>query len=152
MTPAEDETGAVVADTLERLWPPELPPPLLSSFQRKALAAAQRRAPGIPRGMLFRAVPRNWRAIAESCECTTVHADHRRLCPALVSAIRRAGYPVLAYTVNNPSRARALLEWGVTSVFSDVPRLVLEALRPDGANPVVADAFPQGRLGRGRVP
>ena len=71
--------------------------------------------------MLFRRVPRNWRAIAESCGCTTIHADHQRLCPALVSEIRRAGYPVLAYTVNDPERARELFEWGVTSVFSDVP-------------------------------
>jgi hypothetical protein len=31
----------------------------------------------------------------------------------------------LAYTVNDPQRAGALFAWGVTSVFSDVPDIIL---------------------------
>jgi glycerophosphoryl diester phosphodiesterase len=55
-----------------------------------------------------------------------VVADHA------VSAVRTAGsLPVLAYTVNDPARARELFEAGVAGVFTDQPRLLRERLRPD---------------------
>jgi glycerophosphoryl diester phosphodiesterase len=130
----EDETGTVVADFLVRHWRAELPAPIISSFQQNALAAAQARAPGIARGMLFRVVPKNWRTIAERLACTTIHADHLHLAPAVVAEIREAGYPVLAYTVNDSDRAKHLFALGVTSVFSDAPGCLLGALggRADG--------------------
>jgi len=124
----EAETGILVAELLARLWPAQLPAPIISSFQREALAAAQARAPSIARGVLFRAVPKNWRAIAERYGCTTIHAEHRRLRPALVAEVRGAGYPLLAYTVNEPDQANKLFAWGVTSVFSDVPGRLVDAL------------------------
>jgi glycerophosphoryl diester phosphodiesterase len=125
----EAETGAVVAETLTRLCPSALPELLLSSFRPAALVAARARAPGIARGILFRAIPKNWRAVAERLGCATIHADHQRLRPALVTEIRGAGYPLLAYTVNDPGRANALFDWGVTSVFSDDPSLSIEPRR-----------------------
>lgn len=115
-------TGTIVADLLARIWPSSAPGLVISSFQGKVLAAAAAGAPKIPRGILFRAVPWNWRASAERLGCATVHADHEQLRPAIVSQIRGAGYPLLVYTVNDPERARTLFDWGVTSVFSDVPR------------------------------
>ena len=48
------------------LWPSHLPGPLISSFHYDALAAARARAPDLARGILFRAVPKHWRAVAES--------------------------------------------------------------------------------------
>jgi glycerophosphoryl diester phosphodiesterase len=122
----EAETGAVVADFLARLRPSAVPEMLISSFRPAALAAARDRAPRIARGILFRVIPENWRAIAERLGCATIHADYRRLRPALVTEIRAAGYPILAYTVNDPGRASALFDWGVTSVFSDDPSLSTE--------------------------
>jgi glycerophosphoryl diester phosphodiesterase len=118
----ETQTGTVVAEMLTRLWPSKLPPPLISSFQPGALAAAKAGAPGVARGILFRAIPKNWRIIAERLGCATIHAAHQRLSPAIVAEIRGCGYPVLAYTVNDPGRASTLFGWGVTSVFSDAPQ------------------------------
>jgi glycerophosphoryl diester phosphodiesterase len=122
----EAETGAVVADLLVRLGPSVLPELLISSFKPAALAAAGLRAPRISRGILFRAVPKSWRAVAEGLGCTTIHADHQHLYPRLVAEISAAEYPLLAYTVNDPGRAKALFGWGVTSVFSDVPQWLHE--------------------------
>lgn len=123
----EAETGSLAAATLRQLWPPHLPAPLISSFDHQALAGARVGDPEVELGVLFHAVPENWRMVAESLGCATIHADHRRLDPALVADIRAAGYPMLAYTVNDPLRARTLFAWGVTSVFSDVPHIIYGA-------------------------
>jgi glycerophosphoryl diester phosphodiesterase len=117
----EAATGAVVAELLARTWPADPSHLLISSFQHGALAAARDRAPHIARGILFRHIPKNWRNIAAQLGCVTIHADQQRLRLAVLSEIRRSGYPLLAYTVNDPERARILFDFGVKSVFSDVP-------------------------------
>jgi glycerophosphoryl diester phosphodiesterase len=114
-------TGALVSDVLARNRASDPGRLLISSFQRSALAGARDHAPHIARGILFRRIPKNWLKIAAEFDCATIHTDHQRLSLAIVSEIRRAGYPLLAYTVNDPARAQTLLDWGVTSVFSDVP-------------------------------
>jgi glycerophosphoryl diester phosphodiesterase len=117
----EAATGGVVAELVARTWPADPAHLLISSFQQGALAAARDRAPHIARGILFRRVPKNWRKVAAGLGCVTIHADQQRLRPAMISEIRRAGYPLLAYTVNDPERAKILFDFGVKSVFSDVP-------------------------------
>jgi len=117
----EAATGGVVAELVARTWPADPAHLLISSFQQGALAAARDRAPHIARGILFRRVPKNWRKVAAGLGCVTIHADQQRLRPAMISEIRRAGYPLLAYTVNDPERAKILFDFGVKAVFSDVP-------------------------------
>ena len=114
------DTAAAVAAILVRLnnWRPAV---LVSSFRPWAFF----RSPEVPRGMLFRMVPRNWSAFAERFKCSVIGADHRRLKRRRVAEMRDAGYQVAAFTVNDPARARLLFEWGVTSVFSDAPDILL---------------------------
>lgn len=119
------ETGEIAAGTLAELWPERGWTTLISSFEPLALAAAKARAPNLPRGLLFRALPRNWRPLAEELGCVSIHLDHRRLSPAVVADVNSLGYLLLAYTVNDAKRARILFDWGVTSVFSDVPHMIL---------------------------
>ena len=147
----EAETGAVVADLLVRRWPRERLGLLISSFQLAALAAAGARAPAIARGILFRALPKNWRSVAERLGCSTIHADHERLCPALVTAVREAGYPLLAYTVNDIKRADTLFAWGVTSVFSDAPQRLRGAATQGRLQPAGPDISFAGMRRRGSV-
>ena len=117
------DTAAAAAELVTRLWPAHLPAAAdLELCRRSALAAARDHAPAIARGMLFRAVPRRLAACAPTTlGCATLNTDHRLLRPAVVAEIRNAGYSVLAYTVNDAARARELFDWGVASVFSDVP-------------------------------
>jgi glycerophosphoryl diester phosphodiesterase len=145
----EAETGAMATTLLCGLWPPQLPAPLISSFSQKALAAVQACAPPIARGILFRAVPRNWRVLAERFGCATIHVDHRHLHPTLVAEIREWGYPLLAYTVNDPGRASTLFGWGVTSVFSDVPHILLAAAESATCLPAAAELNPTGASRQG---
>src|SRR5260370_28841774 len=128
---------------LRRLEPAELPTLLMSRFHPASLEAARDRAPEIARGVLFRVVPKRWRSVAEALDCVTVNADHRLLTPAIVAEIRDSGYSVLAYTVNDPERALTLFAWGVTSVFSDVPHIILAAAARGG--PHSMDSRPQAR-------
>lgn len=116
-------TAAAVAATLHRLAG-RLPPVLVSSFQLAAVATLHRLAPQVPRGVLFQIVPRDWAEIASRFECAVIGADHRRLRPRRIAAIRAAGYQLAVFTVNNPARARLLFDWGVTAVFSDAPDMI----------------------------
>ncbi len=122
-------TTATVAAALDRLAD-GLPPLLISSFLEDAVAEAAASLPSIPRAMLFRRVPAGWHRIAETLGCATVNADQRYLTAGLVAEIGAAGYPVLAYTVNDIAQARRLYSWGVTSVFSDVPNIMRAAAAP----------------------
>jgi glycerophosphoryl diester phosphodiesterase len=122
-----EQTAAAVSASLSRLGGGK-PAVLVSSFAVEALAAMRDLAPQVPRGLLLRLLSRGWAATAQRLDCTTVNFDHRRLSASLVEAIRAAGYPVLAYTVNDPERARLLFRWGVTSVFSDVPDIILSMI------------------------
>jgi glycerophosphoryl diester phosphodiesterase len=129
----ETATGTIVAALLAQTRPPPTPRFVISSFQLRALAAAAACAPEIPRGILFRAIPKNWRVFAERLGCSTVHAKHDLLHPTVVTKVRKAGYPLLAYTVNDPERAQTLFDWGVRSVFSDTPQRFHEVAAPRGS-------------------
>ncbi len=115
----EIETGKRVATEAVALWAQSSPPPLLSSFSVEALAAARDAAGGLPRGLLVGNVPDDWRALVAGLGCVSLHADHRKLDAALVAEIKSAGLFILAYTVNDPARARVLGEWGVDTICTD---------------------------------
>jgi glycerophosphoryl diester phosphodiesterase len=106
-------------------------PILVSSFLVEAVAEMRRLAPSIATGLLLRRLPLGWAGLAARLGCTTINLDHRRLSPARIAALGAAGYPVLAYTVNDPARARLLFDWGVTSVFSDNPDIILPSAAAD---------------------
>jgi glycerophosphoryl diester phosphodiesterase len=115
----EVATGRLVARQAARLWMHAPLPPLLSSFSLDALAAAREAQPHLPRGLLVDRVPADWRAQTDALGCVSLHADHRKLDEALVSEIKAAGLYMLAYTVNDPERARTLARWGVDAVCTD---------------------------------
>lgn len=120
----EIETARTAMAILTKTWPAHLPPPLVSSFKPASLAAAREAAGEIARGLLVEAVPGDWREQLAALGCRTFHCNHHALTAETVAAVKRAGYPVLAYTVNQPARARQLVAWGVDSMFSDVPHQV----------------------------
>ncbi len=126
----EEKTAEIALRLLDDAWPDRLnlPPPLISSFDEKALAAAAGMAPERPRGCLVTRVPSAWQARMERFGCTTLNVSNRWIKERHVEAARRAGVPVLVYTVNDPGRALALLEMGVTSIFTDRVDLMTEAL------------------------
>jgi glycerophosphoryl diester phosphodiesterase len=114
----ERETGRRVAALAREAWLGQAPP-LLSSFSLEALEAAQEAAPELPRGLLYKAVPGDWRAAAARVGAFSLHCDYRHVTPELVGAAGAAGIPLVAYTVNDPETAAALLRLGMAAVITD---------------------------------
>jgi len=131
-----ERVAALIAQYCARAQQPDphgaqfTPLPLLSSFSLAALAAARRAAPGLRQGVLFTRVPADWREILQRLGAFSLHCEHRHLDAGLARAIRDAGYGLLCYTVNDPARARELLDWGVDAICTD--RIDLIAPGPPG--------------------
>ena len=105
------------------------PPLMLSSTSRPILDAARRLAPELPRGLIAGRAPRDWRSAAARLECASLHVSASSLTLARARAIKAAGLWLAVFTVNDPKRAGIFWGWGVDSIFSDVPDLLLAARR-----------------------
>ncbi|AZY49303.1 glycerophosphodiester phosphodiesterase [Bordetella avium] len=115
----EAETGAEVARLCAEYWKDADVPPLLSSFEEPALAEAQRVAPHLPRALLVEKVPADWLERLKKYECVALNINQKDATPELINAVHAAGYRIATWTVNDPTRARELLDWGVDGIFTD---------------------------------
>ena len=122
-------TARAALTTAVAVWPDDLPPPLLSSFDMAALAVAREVRPDWPRAALFgrRGDVPDWLAAARDLECVAVHADQRRVDAAAIAAFHDAGFAAAVYTVNDPDRARDLWRDGLDYLFTDDPAALLPA-------------------------
>jgi len=122
------ETAEIALTMLLELWPADRQPPLISSFERKSLAAAKRVAPHWPRGLLAEEFPRDWRRAMAELECYSLHLDWQRTRRIDVAAVKAAGYAFAVYTVNGVRAGRRLLDKGVDCLITDRPDLLIPAL------------------------
>ncbi|HTN48479.1 MAG TPA: glycerophosphodiester phosphodiesterase [Burkholderiaceae bacterium] len=93
--------------------------PLLSSFSVPALEAARAAEPALPRALLVERIERNWEAAMERLGAASLHVSHRHLTAVQAAHVKRAGYWLFCYTVNEPQRARELLDWGADAFCTD---------------------------------
>jgi glycerophosphoryl diester phosphodiesterase len=96
-------------------------PILVSSFSKVSLETLYRVLPEVPRGLIVGKIPGDWESELRRLDCVSLHCSEQNLNQAKASAIRDAGYELLAFTVNNANRAATLFDWGVRVVFSDYP-------------------------------
>ena len=125
----EAETGRVVVETLRRCWPAHLPAPLLSSFKDESLAAAHRAAPEFARALLIGTIGDDWRARAEAVAAGGINTNGEKLTAVRAVEIRKAGYTLSVYTIDDGDVAKALIGMGVDCVITDAPDVILAALR-----------------------
>lgn len=123
----EHVTAECVMRELQRLWPSHAQRPLISSFAYESLRVAYQLAPEFPRAVLVEEVPENWQALCEGVSAIALNPWHKTLTSEWTKTIKKAGYRVLSYTVNETPRARQLFDWGVDGVFSDAPGMLIEA-------------------------
>jgi glycerophosphoryl diester phosphodiesterase len=124
----EAETARATVATLRRSWPAQLPPPLLSSFKAASLVAAREAAPELARAILLEEIKDDWQQQAEAVSAVGVNTNGKRLTAPHAIAIRKAGYALSVYTINDGDIAKALVGMGVDCVITDAPDIILAAL------------------------
>lgn len=124
----EQQTGRAVGELTKRLFAAEIASgtpgnmsalPLFSSFSFDALVAAKSAAPDIPRGYLADAIPPDWLDRLRALDAVALHTNHKFLLPERAQMVKREGFGLFCYTVNDPARARKILSWGVDAFCTD---------------------------------
>ena len=115
----ETATGQAVAKLAAQLWQGAQVPPLLTSFNPDALAAAQAEAPELPRGLLVHSLWEGWLENALELDAVAVVANFALWDAATVALVHGAGLKCLSYTVNAPEVAQQLLDWGTDGIITD---------------------------------
>lgn len=115
----EAATGAQVADRAAWLWAEAAVPPLLTSFQRDALAAARDAQPALPRGLLLDSLSEGWLEAAQALECVAIVCQHRLWTPEVVAHTTALGLRALSYTVNEPADSTRLRTLGTHGQITD---------------------------------
>lgn len=129
----EKETAEAVMDILTRTLDEEDQDKILiSSFSHVSLETAMDMAPDWPRALLLDDVwPDNWQDIAEHLQVSTINLNGNTASRDDIEDAIDFGKPILAYTINDPQKARQLQSWGVDGFFTDEPdTLIANLLRP----------------------
>ena len=121
-------TAMVILIEASKMWPDDHPAPLISSFETEALTIAARLRPDWPRGLLLDGWHENWPELVRLTEANTINLDATTLTQQRVEQLKTANIPILAYTVNDPARAKELIGWGISAVFSDNPSEIIQSL------------------------
>lgn len=121
-------TVMVALIELTKIWPDNFPVPLVSSFDMEALTIAANLHPECPRGLLLEKWEDDWVDRAQQIGASSIHIDEKDLTRDQIEKLVESPYVILTYTVNNPARAKELLHWGVSAVFSDNPGEILKYL------------------------
>ena len=124
----ERETAEVALDILSSIWD-DHDRLLISSFSHVSLEAAQEMATDWHRGLLLpEEWPENWNELAEYLKVSTINLNGNTVTREQVESAIDLELPVLAYTVNEPDRARFLQSWGVDGFFTDTPDVLQDSL------------------------
>jgi len=124
----ERETAEAALDVLSAIWD-DHKRLLISSFQHVSLEAAQEMAEDWHRGLLLEEEwPENWAELVEYLQVSSLNLNGNTATREQVENAIDLDLPVLAYTVNDPDRARFLLSWGVDGFFTDVPDVMQETV------------------------
>lgn len=125
----EAETGRAVVAALRKFWPASLPAPLLSSFKDESLKAAKETAPEYARALLTSELGEDWQARAKAVGAAGMNVGGRKLKVLGITAIKRAGYTLSVWTVNDPEDARAFVGAGADCIITDRPDTIIAALK-----------------------
>jgi len=134
--------NAVVADKLvtlleERGWKERV---IVTSFSPLLLEAVRLRDPSILRGQIYRGFSAykdnsfveklvlSKLLFNKKAQPDMLMMDHQRATPRYVKRMKRKGYRVFTWTVNDAERARELVEMGVDGIITDRPDQLLEVV------------------------
>lgn len=123
----EIPTTRQIADILNKRS--SLPEILISSFSHVAMQHSADLLSQLPRASLFLVAPPDWLALTEEVGACAINLHANSLLNAeSVRQFQDAGLGVYCYTVNTAPQALALRDLGVDGVFSNYPKLLLDAM------------------------
>jgi glycerophosphoryl diester phosphodiesterase len=112
---------------------------VFSSFDPLIVLALAAMLPRVPRAILVgMRTPRAGTALPLAMRPAVVaaHLDESLLTAARVERLRRSGLRVAAWTVNDPTRAAALVDLGVAWIITDAPGAIVTSV--SGAPPLTS--------------
>ncbi|HJU23605.1 MAG TPA: glycerophosphodiester phosphodiesterase [Casimicrobiaceae bacterium] len=124
----ERETGAAIAQDVAALWRDARIAPLLSSFSHAALEAAAETVSMLPRAFLCDTFDDDTLPLAVDLGCVALDARHTLLTPDVIKRAKDAKLRILAWTVNDPTRANELRALGVDTLITNA----IDAISPGG--------------------
>lgn len=93
---------------------------LLSSFRHEYLSLSKEMEPAIPTAALVdKEHPKNLIEYLKSLNVDAYHFNDKLVDIKTIDRLKKAGYFINIYTVNNPTRRQQLFDMGVNGVFSD---------------------------------
>jgi glycerophosphoryl diester phosphodiesterase len=93
---------------------------LVSSFSLGSLSEVRQLDSQMNLGLLIENCEHdNWKQNLNQLSCVSLHVEQSSLTKEWVAAIKKLDRYVLAYTVDDPVRAKELYNWGVNAVFSN---------------------------------
>lgn len=119
--------AAALVREVGRAWKAD-EPPLISSFDHAALSAVRADRADLPVAVVTPALSDAWRESFEALGAASLHVGERGLTRQAVGPSVAEGIEIGVYTVNDAARAKELLSWGVTGIFSDRPGAIAAAL------------------------
>lgn len=112
-------TGRCVAELAQTLWSTASVPPLLSSFSIDSLRTARDAVPTLPRGWITDSLDSGWQRAIGELGCVSIHLKHTLVTKPVIAELRQMGLRIAVWTVNDPDRARELLDWGIDALITD---------------------------------
>lgn len=120
------ETAEVSLNVLREMWPKGRERLFISSFSSRSIHAAARLLPDVPRAFAVVVPPKDPVALLKETNCQILHVTQALLTDDAVTILADSGVEFAVAVVNDPARARALLEMGAQSISTDVPTLIDE--------------------------
>ena len=101
---------------------------IVTSSDQNLLAIMHRVAPAVRRGFVAERFTRDPLEVSLNHHCSHLVINHHRCTPGMIDTAHMLGLEVSTWTVNDINAARRLQNWGVDSIITDVPSLMLKHL------------------------
>jgi len=114
-------------EQLKRHWDQDMPQPLLSSASVLCLQKLSELDCPYPCGLIRSRWTRQCIPQLKALRCVSLHLHYQAVTQSRVDLVKKHGFNVLCYTVNDDKHAQQLLDMGIDAVFTDVPDLLPQA-------------------------
>jgi glycerophosphoryl diester phosphodiesterase len=114
-----DEVVDKIHKLLSENWSQDLPKPLISSATFACVEAYRRLDGDAHIAYIVDWLPFTWKSKLASIEACAIVMNYKKLTQKKVERLHRAGYKVLAFTVNDATEYSRLINMGVDGCFTD---------------------------------